>query len=309
MGPLESNITGTLFLRIASRLLLLALVGSLLVLPVASQQEQEKKKEPEATVPASLPKGKRLVLKDGNYQVVRSYERKGDRVRYFSVERSAWEEIPAALVDWEATRRAETEDAQRREEIVERMRDIEIAERAAGIDVDASIEIAPGVFLPDNEGLYVIEGRAALPLTQVMSDIKLDKAQLLKQILVPIPVIPTRHRVLIQGKQAVLRITTSSPEFYFRTADEREPEFELIRAKVKGDAREIEVLNTHITGDQIADRKSISVERWKVSRRVWRFTMSQSLEPGEYVLAEVLPGEGLNLYVWDFGVDGPDTKK
>ena len=90
---------------------------------------------------------------------------------------------------------------------------------------------------------------------------------------------------------------------------EREPEFELIRAKVKGDAREIEVLNTHITGDQIADRKSISVERWKVSRRVWRFTMSQSLEPGEYVLAEVLPGEGLNHYVWDFGVDGPATKK
>jgi len=30
--------------------------------------------------------------------------------------------------------------------------------------------------------------------------------------------------------------------------------------------------------------------------------LSQPLTPGEYVLAEVL-ADGLNLYVWDFGMD------
>jgi hypothetical protein len=36
---------------------------------------------------------------------------------------------------------------------------------------------------------------------------------------------------------------------------------------------------------------------------VYRFTLSEALTPGEYVLAEVLDG-GLNYYVWDFGLDG-----
>ncbi len=49
----------------------------------------------------------KLVLKDGTYQLVRNYEKNGERVRYFSVERGAWEEIPAAMVDWDATKQAE----------------------------------------------------------------------------------------------------------------------------------------------------------------------------------------------------------
>jgi len=45
------------------------------------------------------PRGRKLVMKDGSYQIVRSYEKRGDTVRYYSVEQSQWEEIPTALVE------------------------------------------------------------------------------------------------------------------------------------------------------------------------------------------------------------------
>src|ERR1700719_1284499 len=46
-----------------------------------------------ATASDRVTRGKKLVLKDGSFQLVRSYSRNGDRVRYYSLERSGWGEI------------------------------------------------------------------------------------------------------------------------------------------------------------------------------------------------------------------------
>ena len=288
--------------------------------------DTQSKKDQAAEIRVPLPKGKKLILKDGSFQLVREYQRKGDRVRYYSVERSAWEEIPADLVDWDATRKTEAQEEQRKQELAEKLRTTEAAERAAPVDIDASIQVGPGLFLPPGEGMYVVEGGAVLPLSQAAADVKLDKGNLVKQILVPIPVVPTRHKVEIPGKRAQMRITTTQPEFYVRLAPQdadsipaprttsgkradstREPELELIRAQVKGDARVIEFLSTGITGQSSTERKTVSLLRWEVTQGVYRLTLSQPLEPGEYALAEILP-EGMNLYVWDFGVDPPAAK-
>ncbi|MBI3406497.1 MAG: hypothetical protein HY046_13675 [Acidobacteria bacterium] len=274
----------------------------LLAIETRAQSDPPPKEEKKTDVPTPLPKGKKLVLTDGTFQVCRTYERKGDRVRYFSSERSEWEEIPADIVDWLATAKAEAEEVKGKQDSIEKIKAIEAAERTKDLEVDASIEIAPGVFLPDGPGIWVVEDKIPLPMNPVGADIKRSKGRLLAQIFVPVPVVPTLHKVQIAGKQATLRITTGQPEFYMRTEDGHEPELELIRAVVKGGNREVQRISTDIAGQQTTDRKSIGIERWRLARGLFRLTLSQSLDPGEYAIAEILP-EGVNLYVWDFAVD------
>ncbi|MGH9792650.1 MAG: hypothetical protein ACRD5W_15690, partial [Candidatus Acidiferrales bacterium] len=241
----------------------------------APPQDRASSSQADQRSAVSTARGKKLILKDGSHQVVREWELRrdpsgkgDDRIRYYSSERSRWEELPASLVDFAAMRKAEEAAATREAELEQKIEDSRTEQLIGEIDVDSSLEVAPGLFLPEDVGLFVLDtsdGRPViLPLTQVGAEAERDKGRLLTQILVPIPVIPGRHRVNVAGKQAVLRLTNPSPEFYVRTADKREPEMVLIRAKVKDDKREIEVINTYVTGDKIEQRNTVSVQRWQV---------------------------------------------
>jgi hypothetical protein len=276
-------------------------------------------------VPPSVARGKKLVLNDGTYQLVRNYEKNGERVRYFSVERGAWEEIPAALVDWEATKQAEAAEEKTESALLEKVRIQEAARNAqTPVDVDASLTVAPGVFLPDGEGMFAFEGKSVKRMEQAGSQVKTDKKTVLKQVLSPIPIIPSKHNVELPGTKATVRITTSQPEFYLRepprdpdhnSSFERSsrqgdsgPDVALVRAKVKGNKRLLESIRSQFGMEISQDREEIAVQRWEVAPDIYRFTLSAPLPPGEYALAEILE-DGLNLYVWDFGVDAAAPSK
>jgi hypothetical protein len=288
--------------------------------PLANSAQNPNKDQSSQKDKYVLPRGKKLMLKDGTFQLVRNYERNGERVRYYSVERGAWEEIPAALVDWDATAKAEAAEKSEEEAFASKVHTQEEANRIDTVmDIDASLQVAPGVFLPPGEGMFVIDGKHVTQLEQAGANIKMDKKQFFKQVLSPIPIVPGKRNVEIPGTRAKLRVSSTNVEFYLREAPpdpdrtspivkssrpgESGPEVELVRATVKGNKRQLESIKTFF-GEQVEEsRKTMSLQRWEIAPTVYRFTLGEPLPPGEYALAEILP-DGMNLFVWDFGV-GP----
>src|SRR2546425_6968735 len=181
-------------------------------------ERQVSSKDTPSGVPA-LPRGKKLVLKDGSFQMVRDFQRNGERVRYMSAERGDWEEIPTAMVDWEATAKAAAAEKSEEDALAKKIHAQEQAQKIETVmDVDASLQLSPGVFLPPGEGMFLIDGKSVKPLEQVGSEIKTDKKQYLKRVRSPIPFVPSKQNVQIPGARASIRATNGQTEFYLREA-------------------------------------------------------------------------------------------
>ncbi len=260
---------------------------------------------PAETIPVPLPQGTRLYLKDGNYLLVREYKVANGRVTYWSVERGAWEQIPNDLVDWDATHRGEAEDAERKKQIDQKLEEIKEHERAVSLTVDTSIEVAPGVFLPDAPGFYLVTNGTIASLNQDLANSHMSMKQLFVQVITPIPVVPTKHDVTLKGEHAKMRIRDLQPEFYFRTADQREPAIILVRAQVHSGERHITAFLTNIARETRSKETRIPISDWVVAQGTFRYTLGRKLEPGEYAFVESVPEQGIDLYVWDFGIDAP----
>jgi len=260
-----------------------------------------------AAIPISLPKGKKLILVDGTFQMAREYSVEGDRVRYWSVERSDWEEIPAAMVDWDATHKGEAERATQDAVLKAKIHTSDLAQRTKGVDIDSSLEIKPGLFLPDGFGFYALEGTLIFEMKQSEAESKMAMGREVGRILTGVPFIPQKVTLSIPGPRAKMRITTNEPEFFMRPDDNREPRFRLLRAQIKNGKRVLENVNIYFSTQQVHKATDLDIETWIPARGVFRYTSNQRLEPGEYAFVE-MTDEGIAGYVWDFGVDLPGMK-
>lgn len=277
--------------------------------PAQTSSTEQSAPTPTSTLAVPLPKGKKLVLKDGTFQIVREYQREGDRVRYYSVERSDWEELPAALVDWDATTKGEADDAARDQELAKKIKATELAARTADINSDRSYEARPGILLPDDAGLYALDGKMVVTMEQNEAVSHLDKGRFAERMVTGVPLIPTKAHIEIPGKRAKIRLHSGDPEFYFRTADGREPAVSLMHVTaVKGDKRELETSTTNVVGQTNYKGDEMPLLIWDAAQSLYRLTVEKELADGEYALVEKGP-EGLEMYVWDFGVDTATSKK
>src|SRR5438445_8136765 len=99
---------------------------------------------------------KRLILKDGSYQIVTKYEIQGDRVHYYSAERAEWEDVPNSMVDWEATKQYEQDRATGKlsPEAMQLEKEIKAQQQE---DEAKSPHVAPGLRLPPEGGVYALD--------------------------------------------------------------------------------------------------------------------------------------------------------
>jgi hypothetical protein len=296
---------------------------------------------------------RRLILKDGSYQLVTKYEVKGDRVRYMSAERNEWEEIPSVLIDWPATEKYEKERA------TSAIPEAAAVDKETDADREAASshlpQVAPGLRLPEDSGVFLLDNFHGQPqlveMQQAEGDIATNnKANILRGV---IPAAGAKQTVELEGDHAALHAHVAVPSIYINIdendlsatmpppgetdsaqpsrpsldAPRAEPQgpqqpqqpvqaavpfnrFRLVHVKVKGGKRIVGDMKRAVNGKISQDENFVKTTIDRVSGGWLKLTPVEDLAPGEYAVVEMKGSEGMNLYVWDFGVnpDAPENK-
>ncbi len=256
--------------------------------------------------PAPLKADIRLYLKDGSYQNVKSYQVIGDRVRYYSVDRGDWEEIPKSLVDFAATERAEAEKK------VEQTKQLKAAEELQNQRFETptytGYQIKPGVRLPGDSGVYAFDGSRVIQMIQDPGKVVTDKKRIALIMVMPGPLIKKQALVVLPGAKAAVRITVAQPTFYIQGSDNWAQQAQLLPLVQKKDSRVVEKIQSGIGMGKSGElRKDLPLERKRLAAGVYQLRPLQPLESGEYALGELI-NQKLNIDVWDFGIDLPGSK-
>lgn len=322
-------------MRIKLLLSLILLVGWSAGGTALTAQSTAQKPLPEAS--DTTPHRTRLILKDGSYQIVMSYQVVGDRVRYVSAERGgAVEEIPTSLVDFEATKRWERSHSQAAEgesqgqapaidpELLK-----EEADRAA-----MTPEVAPDLRLPELDNVLVLDtyqGQPQLvPLPQSQGELNHNTAHnILKAAINPLS--SSHQLVQLKGESSMVQLHVAQPVFYIRLGDAIVPDgstpltvdthgassamtdkhpsdpaasrYVIVRADVRTGARVVSSFRISLLGSVQHEEDVVETTSEVMPGGHWmKLTPRQSLTFGEYALMEVLSDHEVNLGVWDFGV-------
>jgi len=233
----------------------------------------------------------RFYLKDGSHHVVREYKVLADRVRYYSIERSDWEEIPLDLAD---LKRTEAELKQREETIKTE------AEAVAAED-KAEREMARQVrSIPQETGAYWISGDELLKLKQAESKVNTNKRRSILKVITPIPIVAGKATVELDGEASAFVVNVARPEFYFRLVEE--VRFGIIKLKPNKGVRIVENLSiVPVTKEVIEEMETVEIFRQAVGHGVYKIWPEKPLIAGEYAVVEYTEGK-TNIQVWDFGV-------
>jgi len=312
----------------------------------ASQNPQGQKSQSQSSQPVPLKPGvpgmarnHRLILKDGNYQMVRDYQIVGDRVRYLSQERGEWEELPANLVDWDATRKWEKEHADLVEEdaspAMKEAEELDKEESQERNEQSARMPlVAEGLELPDEDGVFILDTFEGTPelVELISSDLSMNTKNR-KGVAVLNPLATQKASLELQGAHARVHLHVNDPAIYLSLGveDTTEPVlthaitvdttgakamngkhgahspqsgFVIVRVDERQAVRVVGAIKVGATGNVTQDEDTIPTKVETMPGKRWlRVTPQQTLTIGEYALVEIISPSDINESVWDFRVD------
>jgi flagellar motor protein MotB len=283
----------------------------------------------------------RLILKDGTYQTVRKYEVVGDRVRYISIERGGeWEELPADLVDWEATRKWERDHAsQPAESVSPAMKEAESIDKEESAEREelklSRPEVSKGLELPDEDGVFVLDIYQGTPeLVELLPSEMTANAKTKHGLSTLNPMAGSKAMLELEGAHAKVHLHVNDPVIYLslNVSDDKEPVlshpitvntggakeiagrkhgahspssgFAIVRVDERNTVRIVGAIHMSPTGTVTQDEDVIPAKAEVLPGKHWlKITPAQTLTIGEYALVEIISPSDINQSVWDFQVD------
>ncbi len=274
---------------------------------------------------------KRLILKDGSYQLITKYEVYGDRVHYFSAERNEWEDVPTSLIDWDATTKFEKDRATGSPVPEAIQLDREMAtERAA--DEARSPEVAPGLRLPEDGEVYLLDTFQTEPelveLQENNAEVDRDtKHNILRAAIDPIA--SSKQIIELDGLHSKIQAHVSLPSIYVKFEENTEEQaaapqkkdstasthpgrqeaeepwdrFRIVRLQPKQDRRILGNIKVAVYGKVTQQQDFVSAKIQQLTGGWAKITPASDLTSGEYALVEMMDKSQLSSAVWDFGIN------
>lgn len=251
----------------------------------------------------------KLVYKDGTTEIVERYEVKGDRVRFKSLERNEWEEVPLDLVDLEATRKVNEKEPQevrpRHDKAPDASKNDSANQAPNTPRTLQDVEVAPGVKLPDAYGLFVWDGKKLVQLAESGTRKKDDRKKTIINMVAPAPILKQKYTIQLDGPTSDIQIQITSPVIYIHLPGDRGGDLSLFHMMVTKSARILkEVSHSQITGgDSEKSQEYIVTPSFRIADEVYKMSPAKPLPVGEYYILELAESQNrLTPTVWDFSI-------
>lgn len=271
---------------------------------------------------------KRLILKDGSYQLITQYEVHGDRVHYFSAERNEWEDLPNSMVDWDATTKFEKDRAAGVPAPEAVQLDKEVADEGAAEEA-RSPEVVTGLRLPEDGEVFLLDTFQAQPqlveLQQNDGQIDRDKKHNVLRAAVN-PIAGSKQTFELPGLHAKVQAHVVLPSIYVNLqrvpagdeaiqakqasdpsqkadANASQGRFHIVRLQMKQNKRIVADIKVAVYGKVSQQETFVPAKLQQLAGGWIKITPSADMTTGEFALVETMEKSDLYAAIWDFGVN------